>query len=154
VIALNDNQVLQEFFTKDGIEQKLLGENKRRFNQSASTPFMVEPLASLVGPTGNTIFVKQVLDGKEEIPTNIDVYAARLLKYLAHPTDFHSNHIKSNLDVDDYIRGWRKAREFTSSGTGEIGIMSNRRTPFSLSATLRASFNPWKEFLSTKPGEC
>lgn len=70
-----------QYSSKDNIdiERAHLWENKRRFNQAASTPPMTEPLLSGLGTTGTGPLAQKVLQGESLHTPGIDPWARKLL---------------------------------------------------------------------------
>ena len=72
--------------SKLDLERACLQENNRRFNQARDTPFIQEPLLSLVGRFGEKAGAALILDGNFDCPPGVDKYARRLIPFLARPT--------------------------------------------------------------------
>jgi endonuclease/exonuclease/phosphatase family metal-dependent hydrolase len=97
-----------------GIEQKLLGENKRRFNQSDQTAFMQPPMCNLVDPMGLNEYAQEILDGTACVPEEADEYAKLLIRHMKR--DDQAQPMDISLNVEEYRDGWRAMRENTASG--------------------------------------
>ena len=112
----------RQFTEKADIENACHRENERRFNQASDTPFLVEPLLSAVGPIGLSaggqhISVQGTLP--EGIPPqDVDGYARELCYHFRRPSILGERHWFPT--TDEYINGWRKNREATSSGTSGL----------------------------------
>jgi hypothetical protein len=114
VVARNPDGTHRECHTREEIEGALLDENQSRFNQGADSPFLQEPLAEAVGPTGNGPMVEQILQGTFEIPESVDKYTANLIRQMKRPEQFAE--MKFGFNPAIHVRGWRRARERTSAG--------------------------------------
>ena len=82
VIAPNVEGEWVLMMRKKDIEQALLEENERRFNQAADTPFMVPPLSDKVDGLGIGLGAQQILNGSFAIPEGTDPIAAKLIPHL------------------------------------------------------------------------
>jgi hypothetical protein len=102
-------------YNKDTIEDKLLEENIRRFNQADGSPFLIEPLVRLVGKYGEEHGVHSILDNQFQLPCReIDRYTSLLVKEMKNPDNYCPKEI--DLSLDNFVRGWHKAKEHTASG--------------------------------------
>jgi hypothetical protein len=101
-----------EFTEQDEMQDALLAESRRKLNQAATTPFLVEPLAPLVGPLGISRTARQILAGNPPKHPDIDPHAARLMKHLKRATDLK---VPTEMTIEGHRKGWAKAREQTSS---------------------------------------
>jgi hypothetical protein len=117
IIAPNSEGRWVEFTSQEDIEAGCEWENKRRFLQTADTPFMVSPLLEDFGYLARGPATAAVLDGTYTPPPGTDPYAIKLLRELRmSPAVVASPPMKVIFSVQDHIKGWRKAREFTASG--------------------------------------
>jgi hypothetical protein len=105
----------EEFTDKDGMESALLDDNKRRYNQSSDTPFMVQPLAGEIGGTGDSIAADEILAGTYQIPAGVDKHARQLIRHLRQDENVPTYQVE--VDVEGYRRAWKRTRERTSAGT-------------------------------------
>jgi hypothetical protein len=147
VIVQDEHNQPRQLFKKEQIEQALLLETGQRFNQSAETPFMQTPLVELVGPSGNSSYVEQILQGTAEIPSGIDEFAERLILHLCYPDNYNGKETVAELNIEDHTRGWSRARERTSAGPsglhfGHFKAMSTSEILAELSAIM--AFFPYK----------
>jgi hypothetical protein len=110
-----------EFTSKEGIEAGCQWENSRRFSQTSSTPFMTSPLVDEFGYLAQGPATNAVLKGTYIPPLGTDPYAQKLLKELKMDSSVvAAPPMKVIFSVDQHIKGWRKAREFTA--TGPLGL--------------------------------
>jgi hypothetical protein len=117
VVAADQEGRRIEMRKKEDIENACLQENNRRFRQAGNTPFLTSPLFEEVGPLGTGPGGESILQGKFEIPEGTDEYAAQLIKHLAMTEGIkNAPPMDIGLDVQQFIRGWAKAKERTSSG--------------------------------------
>ena len=117
IAPLGQDQAWIEVSTKLDIERACLEENERRFRQANGTPFMVEPLRSLIGDMGIGPTADAILSGTFIIPDGTDPFAAKLLPFLAmSPAIRDSLPIATTIDTPTYMAGWQRAKERTSSG--------------------------------------
>jgi hypothetical protein len=66
---------------KEEMEQQLIAENKRRFNQANGSPFLVDPLVTWVGKFGETTGAVNILQHKlEDLNGNVDQFSLMLLE--------------------------------------------------------------------------
>ena len=122
-MAPDDNGIWKEVTSKVDMEQALLDENKRRFTQARSTPFLQPPLLQMVGPLGTGPAAEQILNGTFSIPEGVDEWAAKLIPFLARPQSVVAGHFRkpdTTVDLQSHVDGWRKAKERTSSGPSGI----------------------------------
>jgi Reverse transcriptase (RNA-dependent DNA polymerase) len=112
VIGPGPNGERVEFTQQEEMEEALLAESKRKVNQAATTPFLVEPLAPLVGPLGISRTARRILAGNPPRNADIDPHAARLMTHLRRATPLV---VPTELSIEGHRRGWAKAKERTSS---------------------------------------
>jgi hypothetical protein len=117
VVAPNSQGEWVEVNDQASMEQALMEENHRRFNQAAGTPFTVPPLTDYIDVLGVNEYAKQILAGTFEIPEGTDYYAAKLIPLLRHPSlvvDGKGSNL--NLTIAAHKKGWQQCQESTSSG--------------------------------------
>jgi len=108
----------RECTEKQELEAACLAEAGRRFTQAQHTPFLTEPLLSIFGETGlKKRAFRQVLDGTFRVPDNCDRLTQRFLSAARRPPDVQEVAPRS---TQEYLQGWRKARESTSSSMSGI----------------------------------
>jgi hypothetical protein len=105
----------EEFTDKDGMEQALLQDTKRRYNQASDTPFMVSPLAGEVGGTGDSQAAEAILNGDYVIPDGVDPHARQLIEHLKQDENVQTYQV--DVDVQGYRNAWKRTRERTSAGS-------------------------------------
>ena len=116
VIAPGPNGTRREYHQKAEMEKACMDEAGRRFTQARHTPFLTPPLLEIFGETGNRKAITQVLDGRFQIPSDCDRYAAQFLAAIARPL----RQSISPRTPESYRQGWTKARETTSSSASGI----------------------------------
>jgi hypothetical protein len=118
VLAPDEEGEMRELHTQEEIEAALLKENHRRFNQAVDTPFLRPPLYDLIGPFGDTPTAQYILQHGCLPPgistEGIDPHVIRILPFLKRGLD--PGGFDLDISVDDHKQGWKKAKEFTSSG--------------------------------------
>jgi hypothetical protein len=98
---------------RDVMERELLLENQRRFNQAASSAILQQPLCNEIESFGQHNQTLRVLVSGR-FSSNVDKYTELLGQQLKLPDGFSPNQM--DLSTDNYIKGWRKAKERTASG--------------------------------------
>jgi hypothetical protein len=117
IIAPNSSGSWVEFTSKEDIEAGCQQENSQRFSQTESTPFMTSPLIDIFGYLAQGPAADSVLDGSFVPPPGTDPYAVKLLAELKMAAAVReAPPMRVVFSVDEHIKGWRKAREFTASG--------------------------------------
>jgi hypothetical protein len=117
IAPVGENYDWVEVTDKKRIEQALLDENQRRFNQACDTPFMTHPLYNAVGPLGIGKGAQDILNGTFVFPAGTDPYAAKLIKQLQAPDCISSSEpLSVAITTEDHSSGWKRAKERTSSG--------------------------------------
>jgi hypothetical protein len=116
---VNDSGEVVEITDQEGIEEALLAELKKRFNQAATTPFLDKSLLSDVGPLGVSPASQEILAGKYVPSNSVDEWASKLLPFLKRivptiPT--------RDLLPHEYASSWKKVKERTSSGPSGLTI--------------------------------
>jgi endonuclease/exonuclease/phosphatase family metal-dependent hydrolase len=103
--------------TKDEMECALLAENQQRFNQARDCPFLVEPLAGIVGRYADndalSILTNQVQDHRTG-----NMFTDMVLQALQGPANRST--IQLDLSTESYEQGWLKCKEQTASGPSGI----------------------------------
>ena len=131
VIAPNHEGNWVEVTDKTAMEEALINELKKRFNQATATPFLQRPLFSDIGPLGFGQAAGHILEGSYTPPSGTDPWAAKLIHHLQRsPRPPHCERISDRITVDDHIHGWRKAREATSSGLSGVHFGHFIRQPW------------------------
>ena len=102
------------------VEQAIRKANEKKYRQTNDTPPMTT-LLPILGFLSDTPEAKQILQGSYQPPDYLDIYSKKLLKEFAIP-----NHLQNTPGIDisystqDYITGWSKMREKTTSGLSNI----------------------------------
>ena len=94
---------------KAAMEQALMDENHRRFNQASGTPFMIPPLSDYIDNLGVNEYAQQILEGTFSIPEGTDYYAEKLIphfKRLALVVAGQGSDL--NLMVEEHKKAWKK----------------------------------------------
>jgi hypothetical protein len=113
-----------EFTSQEDIEAGCQWENTRRFSQTATTPFMTSPLLEDFGYLAQGPATTAVLNGTYTPPLGTDFYAKKLFKELKmDPRVMAAPPMKVIFSVEQHIKGWRKAREFTASGPSGLTFL-------------------------------
>ena len=71
-----------ELTDQQDIESAYIQENMRKYSQTNNTICMQEPLRSLLGKTGHTLFTDTILDGTAEFPPNTPQYTKEFLQQM------------------------------------------------------------------------
>ena len=119
--GLSKLQVLQDdgqwvtVTDKMEIEQECMAEGKKRFEQAMDTACLSPDQIALLGWTANTDASTRLLKGK--VPNDLHIDIKHIASYLQkskivseRPT------INSVMSEEQYVSGWAKAKERTSSG--------------------------------------
>ena len=118
VEVINEQGNMVEKFCKEEVEQACMQENEQHFHQANDTPFMRSPLVKSFGYLGIGIDAKAVLHGTYQPPSGTDPYAVMLLKQLQIPNWLCSSpSVPAHITTEEFIQGWRKAKEWTSTGS-------------------------------------
>ena len=101
---------------KDTVEQKIMENNKIRFQLMESTPHMNELLLSNLGFLSDTDAAKRILNGTYICPEGVDAYTKNFIASLQitapiNPADF----IPNMVSLQDYQTHWKRSKEHTSS---------------------------------------
>ena len=110
---------IQKMTSKTDIEQAILDEHARRFTQASDTPFLLEPLYSLIGPLGVSEACDQILQGTFAPPPGTDPYSARLIQALRSCDSVPSN-TRWSVSFDEYCQFGKRRRETTSSSISGV----------------------------------
>ncbi len=122
--GLNELQVLQEgqwvtVTDKLAIEQECIVEGKKRFVQANNTPCLSTDQVKLLGWTANTAASSSILRGI--VPTALHSDIKHIASYLQQTKSVTERPvIDSIMTTEQYVSGWAKAKERTSSGTSGL----------------------------------
>ncbi len=104
--------------TRQALEQACLDEAGRRFTQANLTPCFQTPIWEIFGDLGVTRKAfDQVLDGTFVPPASCDSFTQKVLAHLRRPATVCSTQAPS---IEEYISGWKRAREETSSSYSNV----------------------------------
>ena len=103
--------------SKDEVEQAIITANDKKYRQTNDTPLLNELLPDF-GFLGNTPVCTNILNG-EYVPCQpTDEYTLAFIKELQRPPNVPN--ISTKYNRDDYITGWKKMKERTTSGLSGI----------------------------------
>jgi hypothetical protein len=112
IIAANANGDRVRLDQRQDMEAALLGEAAHRSNQAANSPFLQEPLAALVGASGETEGAGWVLAGHDLGGLDVDPFARSMLQFF----QAKENPLMSmQWSLERYTTAWKRVREQTSS---------------------------------------
>ena len=111
---INNQESRRQCQTKQEVEEACFLEGQRRFTQVYNTPFLTEPLLSLIGMLGLGPAVPSVLDGSFRPPESLDIYTKKFLQQLRKPIQLHSS-LSLGITTPQHIAGWKKMKSKTSS---------------------------------------
>ena len=102
------------------VENAILNANDNKYRQTNDTPPMTS-LQPILGFLGTTPAAHQILKGTYIPPNTLDIYTKKLLKEFAIPPRLHNtNGIDISFSTQDYVNGWSKMKEKTTSGISNI----------------------------------
>ena len=105
---------------KCSVEQAIIKANDKKYRQTNDTPPMTT-LLPLLGRYGTTKAARQILDGSFNPPIHIDNITKNLLTHFQIPQHIKKEPlINTEFTTQNYIQGWSKMRERTSSGLSTI----------------------------------
>ena len=110
----SDGQSWQEISAKHLVEKTIMEVNMAKYSQARSTPFLTEPLASMVGPLGLSQGADEILQGSFQTPAEVPTPTRRVIQQLQRPTQVKD--FPNYIPTDTYQSYWTKAREFTAAG--------------------------------------
>jgi hypothetical protein len=107
-------------YDKQTMEEQLIEENKKRFNQAAHSLFLCSLLVNLVGQFREAGGVQQIFEGTvgSTQTEGTDRFTQLLIKQMVKPSNFAP--LVMDDDVDSFVRGWEKTREHTASGRSAL----------------------------------
>ena len=106
----------REVTTKEGIEKGCIKENIKKYRQTEDTPCMTYPLCDALGYTGLTKTAEDILQGSYVYPAGLGQYQRELLQEFQRKENLTSPPPESIMTTQDFIQGWKKMKEPTSSG--------------------------------------
>ncbi len=108
----------RECTTRQALEQACLAEAGHRFTQANTTPCFQTPIWEIFGELGvNRKAFDQVLAGTFEPPPTCDQFTKKVLAHLKRPETVRPT---KEPQLAEYIYGWKKAREETSSSYSNV----------------------------------
>jgi hypothetical protein len=105
---------------KRQMEKAIIASNKRKFQQSFSTPFYNHPFNNLFGYLGITKSSQQALEGTFIPPANTTDHMKTFLTHMAMPTVIRENPNNMEMTFASFSRYWRKAKENISCFPSEF----------------------------------
>ena len=101
---------------KEEIEHELMKFNKAKYQGANDTPFMQPPLIDLVGLQGDTPYADEILKGTAVLPSDLSSDTIEFLMAVKIPDAVMlEGAINPDIELDEHIRFWRRARESTQS---------------------------------------
>ena len=114
------NNITAHHSDKCTVETAIITANNRKYRQTNDTPPMTT-LLPILGTFATTPQATQILQGTFQPPSHIDHYTTKLLKELQMPPHIRSiPPINISFTTSDYIQGWQKMNERTTSGLSKI----------------------------------
>lgn len=102
----------QEYSTRESMGTVMLDELRKRFFQGSDTPFMQEPLLSIIGNTGTGDAAEEILQGSFDAPVNTSVHTVKLIEQLKRTRETWD----FEIDVAEYRERWQKKNDHTAAG--------------------------------------
>ena len=100
---------------KTKIEQACAKEGYRRFTQASSSPSLLQSQIDLLGWTADSEAADLILNG--DIPAGLHSDIVHLIEFLKTPaTILQEQEINCIMSLDEFVQGWKRSREHTSSG--------------------------------------
>jgi len=100
------------------VEQYLSEALALRFQLTAHSPFLVDPLRYELGLLGTSPAAQAILQGTYQCPAGVDLYTQQLIAVLQIPPRLTT--VSSGIRRDDFIRHWCRSRERTSSSYSSL----------------------------------
>ena len=125
------NDQWQEITTKKGIEKGCISENIKKYRQTESTPCMIQPLRNELGFLGNTPAAEAILRGTYTFPQEVSQFSKELLQEFKRIDPLSVPPPESIMSTQDFIEGWKKMREQTSSGKSGLHFGHMKACTFS-----------------------
>ena len=117
-VCLDDASTGERFFTtdKDVIERALRNENEKKYTLAYSSPFLQEPLFSLLGQDSLTPTGDAILDGSFIPPDSLDEDTKRFISLLeTHPAIKQEGSNLDTISLQQSLAYWNKKSEKISS---------------------------------------
>jgi hypothetical protein len=100
--------------TQDTVEKAIMDAIEERYKLSHQSPFLQDPLLSILGLTGNSTAAQQILDGTFICPDGVDDTTKTIVQLLQRPF-VGAKRVDTEISRHDYQRYWKRAKESTSS---------------------------------------
>ena len=104
----------REVVDKQEMEAAMMFENQTRFLQAKNTPFLSPPLLEEVGLLGNSDAAEKILKGTYH-HQDLHHMTNEYIKFLKMPSHIKTNETLKTFDINEHIKGWKKAKETTAS---------------------------------------
>jgi hypothetical protein len=105
-----------ECLTQDTMVHACAVSNYKRQTQSASTPFLCEPLVSQLGYLAEKDASNQILAGTFHVPQNVDQYTREFILALEMPASIRqASPLDMTVTLNDHVWAWRCQSERTAS---------------------------------------
>ena len=121
-VQLDDHPSGEPYFTTDktAIEQALIQENEKKYTLAYSSPFLQEPLLSLLGQDSLTVAGDEILAGTFIPPTDISEATKKFISLLVMDPILQIEGSNSdNITVQQSLKYWnRKPEKISSSLSG------------------------------------
>ena len=116
ISLLNQQGTWEEITDKEKIERGCAIENASKYRQTENTPCMQGQLAKDLGYLGDTDSAQQILEGNYTPPDGTSQYTTEYINQLQYDPEAHNEPPIATLPTDEYIKGWKRKKEFTSAG--------------------------------------
>ena len=107
----NEDGTTKEITARNEIESTCLQENCTKYTQTESTIYMQDPLRTMLGPTGDTQFCAQILDGTATYPVDTPLHTQEFFHQLKRLDNATSQPMELNITARDFKEGWNKMKE-------------------------------------------
>ena len=102
--------------TKNEVEAACVAEGRRRFTQAYNSPFVNEPLLSLVGLLGTGPAAENILNGTFQVPASVDIHTANFIQHLQKPECIAQHSLPNHgLSTESHCQGWRRMKSKIAS---------------------------------------
>ena len=125
------NNQWREVTSKQGIEHGCIQENIKKYRQTEDTPCMINPLREELGYTGTTMATEEILQGTYTYPTGTSRYSRELLQEFSRKETLSTLPPDPIVTTDEFVQGWQKMKEQTSSGISGLHFGHMKACTFS-----------------------
>jgi len=116
---------------KKGIEAAIMDSNRRKFSQSAHTPFYHQNMVREFGYQGWTPASQAVLHGYYVPPQDADPHVLLLLNALQKPASMKTlGNVETKIPIQEHCKFWRKAKENTSCYPDSLSFAAMKASSF------------------------